>query len=127
LRLPRPPLGLLEAVNSVLYRKAPFDVAASNFLVLVRVEQLKHERYQSKIYCKVMQLLPDYWGNYVLILEHRPAILTGLFRGLPWSVQVDFRVILRTRQLFSTSFLIYYLRTTLSFDAIYILSYGQHR
>jgi hypothetical protein len=43
LRLPRPPLGLLEAVNSALYRKEPFVVAASNFLVLVRVEQLKYE------------------------------------------------------------------------------------
>ena len=45
LQLPTPPLSLLEAVNSALYRKAPFGVAASNFLVLVRVEQLKHERH----------------------------------------------------------------------------------
>ena len=59
LRHPTPPLSLLEAVNLALYRKAPFGVVASNFLVPVRVEQLKHERHWSQIYCQVMKLRPN--------------------------------------------------------------------
>lgn len=41
---PDPPLGPQEVVNSVLCRKAPSDVLESNFLVLFRVEQLKHKK-----------------------------------------------------------------------------------
>jgi hypothetical protein len=42
-RLPRPPPGHQAVVNSVLCKKAPSDVAASNFLALVHVEQLEHK------------------------------------------------------------------------------------
>lgn len=52
LRHPTPPLSLLEAVNSALYRKEPFGVAASNFLVPVRVEQLKQNDIEVKFIVK---------------------------------------------------------------------------
>lgn len=47
-----------------------------------------------------MQLCPDYWSSYILFSGRRPAIPSGVFCGLPGSVRVNVRLILRTRQLF---------------------------